>query len=36
MTEQDYNSFAGQKLSQIEALSDGIFEVELTILENND
>jgi uncharacterized membrane protein len=30
--EQTYNSFAGQKISRIEALSDGVFAIALTLL----
>jgi uncharacterized membrane protein len=31
-TEQTYNSFAGQKISRIEALSDGVFAIAMTLL----
>lgn len=32
MAEKDYNSVAGQKISRIEALTDGIFAVAMTLL----
>ncbi len=32
MAKKDYNTFAGQKISRIEALSDGVFAIALTLL----
>lgn len=32
MDKKDYNSLAGQKISRIEALSDGVFAIALTLL----